>query len=272
MAASGERGVTAVTETGTAGIVFDSAGEGDPHMLFLHGWCGDRSFFAPQFDYFSGSHRVIGVDLPGHGESRAPAAYTIDGLAADVATLGHGLGLGRGVLVSHSMGAMVALALSRQAPELVSAVIMVDPPPLSKEVWKDFAGSLLPGFEGPDPATARRQFVEQMFLPTDDADRRARIVKTMCAAPDDVAIATTKAMAAFDAAAILRDCDVPVVVISSAVPTNGSAYLLEVNPAITIGQTVGAGHFLQLEIPEQVNLMIERFLSVRPETAAGRSR
>ena len=75
-------------------------------------------------------------------------------------------------------------------------------------------------------------------------------------------------MAAFDAAAILRDCDVPVVVISSAVPTNSSQYLLEVNPAITLGQTVGAGHFLQLEVPGQVNLMIERFLSITLETAA----
>jgi hypothetical protein len=60
---------------------------------------------------------------------------------------------------------------------------------------------------------------------------------------------------------------VPVVIISSAVPTNGSAYLLEVNPAITIGQTVGAGHFLQLEVPEQVNTMIVRFLSINPETS-----
>jgi pimeloyl-ACP methyl ester carboxylesterase len=267
VAATEEQGVRAVGETDTEGLAFDSAGEGDPHMLFLHGWCGDRSFFAPQFDHFSSLHRVVSVDLPGHGESRAPDTYTIDGLASSVAALGRQLGLGRGVLVSHSLGAMVALALSRQAPELVSSVIMVDPPPLSQEVWKDFAGSLLPGFEGPDSATARRKFVEQMFLPTDDADRRARIVKTMCAAPDDVAIATTKAMAAFDAAAIMHGCEVPVVIISSAVPTNGSAYLLEVNPAITIGQAVGAGHFLQLEVPEQVNLMIERFLLISQEIA-----
>jgi pimeloyl-ACP methyl ester carboxylesterase len=75
-------------------------------------------------------------------------------------------------------------------------------------------------------------------------------------------------MAAFDPAAALRGCDVPVVVISSAVPTNGAAYLQEVNPAIILGQTVGAGHFLQLEVPEQVNLMIERFLSISPGTAA----
>jgi pimeloyl-ACP methyl ester carboxylesterase len=257
---------TPVTGTGPAGMVFDAAGDGDQHMLFLHGWCGDRSFFAPQLYHFASSYRVIGLDLPGHGESRAPASYSIEGMAADVAALGRELGLGRGVLVSHSMGAMVALALSRQAPELVSAVIMVDPPPLSQEVWKDFAGSLLPGFEGPEPATARRNFVEQMFLPTDDGDRRAGIVATMCAVPDEVAIATTKAMAAFDAAAVLRSCEVPVVVISSAVPTNGSEYLLAVNPAVTLGQTVGAGHFLQLEIPDQVNLMIERFLSINLPT------
>jgi len=268
MAMIEERDVTHATQTGPAGLVFDSAGGGDRHMLFLHGWCGDRSFFAPQFDHFASSHRVIEVDLPGHGASRPPATYTIDGMAADVAALGRELGLGRGVLVGHSMGAMVALALSQHAPELVSAVIMVDPPPLSKNVWKGFASSLLPGFEGPEPATARRKFVEQMFLPTDDSTRRAQIVATMCATPDEVAIATTKAMAAFDAEVILRDCDVPVVVISSAVPTNGSEYLLAVNPAITLGQTVGAGHFLQLEIPEQVNAMIERFLSVNRVAAS----
>ena len=49
--------------------------------------------------------------------------------------------------------------------------------------------------------------------------------------------------------------------IGSAVPTDSFSFLLEANPAITIGQR-GAGHFHQLEVPEQVNPMIERFLSV----------
>jgi hypothetical protein len=33
-------------------------------------------------------------------------------------------------------------------------------------------------------------------------------------------------------------------------------------PTITIGQTVGSGHFNQIEVPDQVNMMIERFLAV----------
>jgi pimeloyl-ACP methyl ester carboxylesterase len=245
-----------------AGIAFDSAGDGDPFLLFLHGWCGDRSFFAPQFGHFSAAHRVVSVDLPGHGQSDAPAEYTIEALAANVAALARKLGLGRGVLVSHSLGSMVSLAVAEEVPDLVSAQIMVDPPPLSQEVWKDFSASLLTGFEGPEPAESRRKFVEQMFLPTDDAALKARIVTSMCAAPDNLAIATTKAMAAFDPAAALRRCTAPVLVIASAVPTNSTAYLQELNPDITTGQTVGVGHFLQLEVPEQVNPMIERFLRI----------
>jgi pimeloyl-ACP methyl ester carboxylesterase len=246
-----------------SGLAYDAAGEGEPHMLFMHGWCGDRSFFAPQFDHFSAAHRVVAVDLPGHGESAAPTECTVEAFAAEVATLARGLGLGPVVAFGHSLGAMVALALT-QTPDLVRAVVMVDPPPLSKEVWRGFAAELVPSFQGPEGPAGRRKFVEQMFLPTDDVDRRAQIIKTMCAVPNDVAIPMVQAMAAYDSVAVLRGCDVPVLVIGSAVPTNNSTFLLEANPAITIGQTVGAGHFHQLEVPEQVNLMIERFLSVMP--------
>ena len=50
--------------------------------------------------------------------------------------------------------------------------------------------------------------------------------------------------------------------IGSAVPANSAADLRRACPAITIAQAVGAGHFIQLEVPDQVNAMIERFLAV----------
>ena len=204
---------------------YDAAGAGEPALLFLHGWCGDRSFFAPQFDYFSQSHRVVSVDLPGHGTSAVPEEYAIDAFASDVAELAADLHLGRSVVFGHSIGAMVALALSQSAPELVGAVALIDPPPLSKEVWKGFAPQLIASFSGPDGPTGRRQFVEQMFLPTDDATRRAKIIETMTAVPNDIAIPLVQAIAAFDAMAVLQQCEVPVLTISSAVPTNDAASL-----------------------------------------------
>jgi pimeloyl-ACP methyl ester carboxylesterase len=242
-------------------LAYDDAGEGDPHLLFMHGWCGDRTFFAPQFDYFSAMHRVVSVDLPGQGASAVPPEYTIEAFAGQVTALAGDLGFGPTVAIGHSLGAMVALAMARQTPELVRAVVMVDPPPLSKDVWRGFAAELVPSFEGPGGDGGRRRFVDQMFLPTDDADRRAQITETMCTVPNDVAIPLVEAMAAFESESALRRCDVPILVIGSAVPTNGSAFLLDCNPTITIGQTVGAGHFHQLEVPGQVNQMIERILA-----------
>jgi pimeloyl-ACP methyl ester carboxylesterase len=245
-----------------SGLSYDDAGAGDPSLVFLHGWCGDRSFFGAQFDYFAPSHRVVSPDLPAHGKSPAPKEYAIEAFATDVAKLLHDLDLRRSVLFGHSIGAMVALATARQYPDLVSAVAMIDPPPLSKEVWKGFSAQLISSFEGPDGPTGRRHFVEQMFLPTDDPTRRAQIIKTMTAVPNDIAIPLVRAIAAFDALAALRACEAPVLTISSAVPTNDPASLLEACPSMTIGQTVGAGHFLMLEVPEQINPMIERFLAI----------
>jgi len=251
-------------EADSGTLAYDLAGHGNPPLVFLHGWCGNRSFFAPQFDHFSATHRVVAVDLPGHGESPAPSECTIEALGSEVATLVGHMDLEPSVLFGHSIGAMVALAITQQVPDFVRAVVMTDPPPLSKEVWKSFAAELVPSFQGPDGPAGRRRFVEQMFLPTDDADRRAQIIRTMCAVPNAIAIPMVKAMAAFDSVAVLRECEVPILVIASAVPTNDSRFLLEVNSTITIGQTVGAGHFHQLEVPEQVNPMIERFLSIMP--------
>jgi pimeloyl-ACP methyl ester carboxylesterase len=246
------------------GLGYSTAGAGAPALLFLHGWCGDRSFFAPQFDYFSQTHRVVSVDLPGHGESAVPEVYAIAAFARDVADLAMDLELGPSVLFGHSIGAMVALELSQSKAELVRAVALIDPPPLRKEVWKEFAPQLIGSFSGPDGPAGRRQFVEQMFLPTDDTTRRVKIIETMTSVPNDIAIPLVQAIAAFDAMAALRRCQVPVVTISSAVPTNDANSLLEANPTMTLGQTVGAGHFLQLEVPEQVNPMIERFLAIIP--------
>ena len=76
-------------------------------------------------------------------------------------------------------------------------------------------------------------------------------------------------MGEFDGAGALARATVPVLSIGSAVPSNASADLRRLFPAITVGQTVGSGHFNQLEVPDQVNAMIERFLAVNGLSTPG---
>ena len=229
-------------------------------MLTLHGWCGDRRFFAPQFDHFSATHRVVSVDLPGHGDSEPPSEYSIAALATEVAELANALDLTGSVVLGHSLGAMVALELTQRAPEVVGAVVMVDPPPLSKEVWKDFAAQLIPSFQGPSGPAGRRQFVEQMFLPTDDAERRGGSSMPCALSPTTPPSRWSRRWLPST-----RSRSSELRVAGTRHRIGGSdhdrAFLLEANPTIVTGQTVGAGHFHQLEVADQVNSMIERFLA-----------
>jgi pimeloyl-ACP methyl ester carboxylesterase len=56
----------------------------------------------------------------------------------------------------------------------------------------------------------------------------------------------------------------PVLVLRSyASPRDEPTRLRQLKADVELGVTVGAGHFHQLEVPEQVNAMIERFLALR---------
>jgi pimeloyl-ACP methyl ester carboxylesterase len=63
----------------------------------------------------------------------------------------------------------------------------------------------------------------------------------------------------WDGLAALGRCEVPALLLRPRRDDDDAA-LLEAKPDMTVGITVGGGHFHQLEVPEQVNAMIDRFL------------
>src|SRR5262249_15767456 len=87
-------------------LAYDVGGAAAPPMIFVHGWCCDRSSFAPQVPPFSATHAVVTVDLRGHGESSAPdpgpGIYDIATLADDVLAVAAAAALPPPVLVGHS--------------------------------------------------------------------------------------------------------------------------------------------------------------------------
>jgi len=245
-------------------LAYDAAGAGDPPMIFIHGWCCDRSYFAPQFEHFASGHAVVAMDLRGHGESGRPAArpggYAMDVMADDVLSVAAAAGCDRPVLVGHSMGALIGLSCAARAGA-IRALVMVDPAPITNEKAKRFFRESVAAVAADDNGSWRTTFVEGMFLPT-DAARRAAIIEQMTRTSPAISAEVMRVMGEFDGAGALAQATVPVLSIGSAVPSNASADLRRLWPAITIGQTVGSGHFNQLEVPDQVNAMIERFLAV----------
>src|SRR2546425_12719155 len=91
-------------------LAYEDRGAGKPAFVFVHGWTCNRSFFAPQAEYFSRRHRVVSLDLRGHGDSDKPQGkYPIAAYAEDIAYVVDQLGLGQPVAVGHSMGGITVL-------------------------------------------------------------------------------------------------------------------------------------------------------------------
>ena len=70
-----------------------------------------------------------------------------------------------------------------------------------------------------------------------------------------------------DTAACVQGLDVPLLYIDAGTPNAMLDRLVELCPNAFIGRTVGAGHFLQMVVPDQVNAMLDRFLALTADDA-----
>ncbi|SCB27743.1 Pimeloyl-ACP methyl ester carboxylesterase [Rhizobium hainanense] len=90
------------------GTAYHEVGKGEP-LVLIHGVGMRLEAWTPQIEAFSGSHRVIAVDMPGHGESVAlPAGSPLQAFVAWFGGFLDEMELGKVNVAGHSMGALVA--------------------------------------------------------------------------------------------------------------------------------------------------------------------
>jgi pimeloyl-ACP methyl ester carboxylesterase len=246
-------------------LCYVQAGQGDPPVLLVHGWCCDHTYLAPQLAHYQRAHRVVAVDLRGHGASDYPRQpYTMDVFADDLAWMCGQLGLERPVVIGHSMGGIVAYDLATRYPTRSSAIVMLDAAVVMPQGAVQAVPGLLDDLRGPGYRDALRRYVGgALFIPTDDPQRRARILDAMAATPQHVMVAAMEGLRDYDAAAA-PPCQVPALYVAADEPKPRADLdrLRALCPGLYYGQVVGSGHFLQLEVPDQVNAMTDRFLAI----------
>jgi pimeloyl-ACP methyl ester carboxylesterase len=246
-------------------LVYEEHGRGAPAMVFVHGWTCDRSTFAPQVEHFAKTHRVVSLDLRGHGESdKPPGAYPISTFADDVAHVIGELGLGKVIAVGHSMGGITVLQLAAAYPDHVAAIVMLDPAPFtfSPEVRAQ-REAMVAAAESASQERRREIFHERfplVFLPKSDPAIVAHVLDVYLRTPAHVEAAGMRGILAFDGVAAAARCRGPALHIAATPPRNPPHLMSQWLPGVVNGWTVGAGHFNTLEAPEQVNAMIESFL------------
>ena len=104
----------------------EEAGHGDP-LLLLHGFTGRAANWRPLLPRLAERRRVIAVDLPGHGDSDAPAGaarYQMSRVAADLAELLARRAAAPAHWLGYSMGGRLALYVAAHYPQLVRSLVL----------------------------------------------------------------------------------------------------------------------------------------------------
>jgi pimeloyl-ACP methyl ester carboxylesterase len=238
-------------------IRYEVTGRGEPTLVFVHGWSCDRSYWRAQIEHFSRSHRVVAIDLGGHGESGVNRnAWTVSSFAEDVRAVVEALDIRSAVLVGHSMGGAVVAEVARRLPTRVVAVIPVDSftSVLPKEQREAVFSPLIQALRA-DFRTATENMVKQFMLsPDTDRDLADWIISDMASASPAVGVS---AMTHYlDEGDTLAGVDAPVRLVNTDLWPTDLALWRRHKPNVSLAVMPGVGHFLMLEDPDEFNRLL----------------
>ncbi len=243
-------------------IHFHVEGEGSPPLVFVHGWAIDGTYWDHQVRKFRKQHRVVTLDLAGHGQSGAGRTdWSIPAYAADVRAVLEALDLRGVVLIGHSMSGYVIVETARLTPDRVAALVPVDT--LLNIEWNpdpDEVAKLLASFEQDFP-TAAGAFVRDLFPKDADPGLVERVVADIASAPPGVAVPTLRAVFGFDIAGSITQIRQPIHAINAMRhPTR-----LEVNqryaPQFEVTLMEGVGHYPMIEDPKRFNRILAQVIA-----------
>ena len=110
--------------------VREDGGPRDPPLVLLHGFVSSTRWWDEVTPALARDHRVIRIDLRGHGGSEKPRdGYSMEEQADLVAAALRRVGVRRAPVVGHSMGGTVGTALVERHRRLVSRLMTIGTPP-----------------------------------------------------------------------------------------------------------------------------------------------
>jgi lipase len=102
----------------------DPAGE---PVICLHGVTGHGRRYRRLAEERLSAHRVIGVDLRGHGRSGWDPPWSVEQHVADLVETTDALGISGGAWVGHSFGGKLVAELAARYPDRVERAVLLDP-------------------------------------------------------------------------------------------------------------------------------------------------
>ena len=148
------------TEVGGLRVRYADRGFGDSVVLLLHGFGGDLDNWMFNLDSLAEKHRLLALDLPGHGQSvKTNVDPSLSGMATFVRKFLDVLSVSSLHVVGHSMGGAIAMQLASDSPETVKSLGLICSAGLGPDINSDY----LRGFVEAQSQQELKLVLQQLF-------------------------------------------------------------------------------------------------------------
>jgi pimeloyl-ACP methyl ester carboxylesterase len=118
-------------------LYYEIHGSGKP-LVLLHGGLFSSSMFGPTIPALAAGHKVIAVDLQGHGHTAdIDRPLSVEAMGDDIAALLQYLKIPKADIMGYSLGGGVALQVAIRHPELVNKLVLVSTPIRRTDFYPD---------------------------------------------------------------------------------------------------------------------------------------
>jgi len=238
-------------------LYFRTAGHGEPAVVLVHCWGCSSDEWNGVLPSLAADHRVVALDLAGHGRSgKGRQEWTVPAFAADIRAVMDHLGVGKAILVGHSMAGTIVVEAAVEMPDRVVGLIPVDT--LLDVGQAQDPAKLTKLFDGmrADFPKVTEQLVRSIAGNNASPEFVQRIVDSQLANDPAIAIPVLENNFRFPVRESFAKVKLPIVSINADVfPTNlaGNRALAPQYEARIIQ---GVGHWPMLEAPQRFNPML----------------
>lgn len=235
-------------------LVYSAAGRGEPALVFIHGGLANRGFYDGQLKAFADRHRVVALDLPGHGDSGSNRKkWGLPEFGADVAAVCAAEKLGKVILIGNSLGGPVAVEAALLLGGQALGVIGIDTfqsldYALTPEEASQRAKAFLDDYPG-----AVRQMVAMLFHKDADRALMAETERRMMKTPPQAAYQMFLSMSGYRPADSARRLTVPLRAVNGDLYPTDFAGVRKVKRDFEAVIMAHTGHYPMLERPEEFN-------------------
>ncbi len=259
---------------GEVRLYYRAAGAGEPPLVFVHGGGVDHSTWDEHLEHFAPRHRVVAMDLRGHGRSDPAPPYTSDNFRDDLAALIRQLDLAPAVVIGASRGAGIANRVAVDYPGLVRALVFIDygaaPRKSDAAPWAETpegTRALLDSLAADWRTAGARRLVDSWFPEAGVPEAlKARLADLCRQTPAEVvAEIRLRDVDEDDREAYLRRIEVPTLVLQGTSQSHRGReqgrFIADRVPGATLRYFEGRGHGCFMSAPEEFWRYLEEFLS-----------